>query len=88
MSDNLVLDMLRAIRGDLGEIKADIREIKERISVLEGGYATTPRRSHGRRCRAHQAAPGTELGSRMSATTVRAAAERDSYLHRRAGRRD
>ena len=32
--------MLRAIRGDLGEIKADIREIKEKISVLEGGYAS------------------------------------------------
>ena len=44
MSDNLVLDMLRAIRGDLGEIKADIREIKERISVLEGGYASLSRR--------------------------------------------
>ena len=44
MSDNLVLDMLRAIRGDLGEIKADIREIKERISELEGGYASHSRR--------------------------------------------
>jgi hypothetical protein len=43
MSDaqpNLVLDLLRAMRGDLGEIKADLVEIKQRVGLLEGQYAT------------------------------------------------
>lgn len=47
MSDgpaNLVLDMLRAIRGDLAELKADFLEVKERLGLLEGQYASMYRR--------------------------------------------
>jgi len=47
MSDdpnNLVLNLLRAIRGDIADIKADMREIKERIGFLEGQYANVSRR--------------------------------------------
>jgi len=44
MSDNLVLDLLRAIRGDIGELRADTIEIKERLGMLEGGYASLSRR--------------------------------------------
>jgi predicted nuclease with TOPRIM domain len=44
MSDNLVLDHLRAIRGDLGELKADMREVKERLGILETQYASVSRR--------------------------------------------
>ena len=39
-SDNLVLQMLRAIRGDLSEVKADLVEIKQRVGLLEGQYAS------------------------------------------------
>jgi hypothetical protein len=42
--DSLVLTMLRAIRGDVGQIKGDITEIKERIGFLEGSYASLSRR--------------------------------------------
>ena len=38
--DNLVLQMLRAIRGDLSEVKADLVEIKQRVGLLEGQYAS------------------------------------------------
>jgi predicted nuclease with TOPRIM domain len=44
MSDNLVLDLLRAIRGDIAEIKADVVELKERIGLLEGATASVSRR--------------------------------------------
>lgn len=44
MSDNLVLELLRAIRGDIGEIKTDIVEIKERLGLLEGLYGSLSRR--------------------------------------------
>lgn len=44
MSDDLVLVMLRAIRGDIGEIKTDIGEIKERLGILETQYASVSRR--------------------------------------------
>jgi hypothetical protein len=36
---DLVLEHLRAIRSDVGEIKADLIEIKQRIGFLEGQYA-------------------------------------------------
>jgi hypothetical protein len=36
---NLVIEHLRAIRGDLAEFKADIIEIKTRIGHMEGLYA-------------------------------------------------
>jgi hypothetical protein len=35
MSDNLVLEHLRAIRADLTEMKLDIRCIKHRLTALE-----------------------------------------------------
>jgi hypothetical protein len=44
MSDNLVLEPLRAIRGDIAEIKADMVEVKERLGLLEGQYASLSRR--------------------------------------------
>ena len=44
MSDNLVLDLLRAIRSDTGEMKADIIEIKERLGLLEAQYSSISRR--------------------------------------------
>ncbi len=42
--DNMVLTLLRAIRGDVAQIKGDIIEIKERIGFLEGSYASLSRR--------------------------------------------
>lgn len=44
MSDKLVLDLLRAIRGDITEIKTDIVELKERVGLLEGATASVSRR--------------------------------------------
>jgi predicted nuclease with TOPRIM domain len=44
MTDNLVLDLLRAIRGDITEIKTDVVELKERIGLLEGTAASVSRR--------------------------------------------
>jgi len=41
---NLVLGLLRAIRADVGHIKGDVIEIKERLGLLEGGYASLSRR--------------------------------------------
>jgi hypothetical protein len=41
---NLILNLLRAIRGDIGQIKRDIIEIKERLGFLEGVYASLSRR--------------------------------------------
>jgi hypothetical protein len=38
-AENLVLDRLRAIRGDIGEIKTDLIEIKQRLGFLGGRYA-------------------------------------------------
>ena len=44
MSDNLVLELLRAIRGDIGEMKTDTIEIKERLGLIESQYASLSRR--------------------------------------------
>jgi hypothetical protein len=47
MSDsqpNLVLDLLRAMRGDLREIKADLVELKQRVGLLEAQYASLSNR--------------------------------------------
>jgi hypothetical protein len=44
VSDNLVLELLRAIRGDIAEMKTDIIEIKERLGFLEGIYGSLSRR--------------------------------------------
>lgn len=43
-ADNFVLELLRAIRGDIAEIKADTAEIKERVGLLESQYASLSRR--------------------------------------------
>lgn len=37
---DLVLEMLRAIRGDLAEVKTDLTELKQRVGLLEGQYAS------------------------------------------------
>jgi hypothetical protein len=44
MSDSLVLELLRAIRGDISQVKTDMIEVKERFAFLEGGYASLSRR--------------------------------------------
>lgn len=44
VGDNLVLELLRAICGDSGEIKADLVEVKERLGILESQYASLSRR--------------------------------------------
>ena len=41
---NIVLDQLRAIRGDIAGLKADNREIVERLGHLEGQYASLSHR--------------------------------------------
>ena len=43
-SDNIVLQHLRRIRDDLVGLKADTVEIKERLGLLEGGFAWISRR--------------------------------------------
>jgi hypothetical protein len=42
--DNLILPLLRAVRGDVSHIKGDIIEIKERLGFLEGTYGSLSRR--------------------------------------------
>jgi hypothetical protein len=38
-TDNLVLELLRAIRGDLADIKTDMHEFKERLGPVENQMA-------------------------------------------------
>ena len=40
----LAMDRIRGIRADLGTIKDDVRELKNRITNLEGGQATIMQR--------------------------------------------
>jgi hypothetical protein len=43
MSDqraDLILEVLRVIRGDIGEIKADLVEVKQHLGLLEAQYAS------------------------------------------------
>jgi len=42
--ENLVLEHLPAIRGDLAGLKTDVIEIKERLGLIEGQYASLSRR--------------------------------------------
>ena len=35
MNDNIVFDHLRAIRADITDLKADMREVKQRLTLLE-----------------------------------------------------
>ncbi|WP_137181200.1 hypothetical protein [Roseomonas sp. AR75] len=47
MSDSradLILELLRAIRAEQGEIRADLAEVKERLGILESQYASLSRR--------------------------------------------
>jgi septation ring formation regulator EzrA len=44
MSDDLVLTLLRRIREDISEIKMNVVEVKERLGLLEGQYASVSRR--------------------------------------------
>ena len=47
MSDergDLIMSLLRAIRADTSEIKADISEIRRRVGLVEMGYATMQQR--------------------------------------------
>jgi hypothetical protein len=48
MSDNLVLELLRAIRNDISVFKAEVRgdmvEVKERLGFLGQQYASISRR--------------------------------------------
>ena len=37
--NNLVLEHLRAIRTDLGEVREDMREVKQRLTSLEVSIA-------------------------------------------------
>ncbi|MEI2771451.1 MAG: hypothetical protein V9G98_12160 [Candidatus Competibacter sp.] len=37
--ENLILEHLRAIRSDIGGIKDDVREIKQRLTSLEAAVA-------------------------------------------------
>jgi predicted nuclease with TOPRIM domain len=39
-----MLDMLRAIRAELGEVRSDLAEVKERLGILEVQYASLSRR--------------------------------------------
>jgi hypothetical protein len=43
-----MLTLLRAIRGDIGEIKADMREVKQRLTLLEiqVGHVASTEQSH------------------------------------------
>ena len=42
--DSLILALLRRIDTSQGEMRQDIREIKERLGFLEGSYASLSRR--------------------------------------------
>jgi predicted nuclease with TOPRIM domain len=47
MSDSradLMLELLRAIRAEQAEIRADLIEVKERLGILEAQYASLSRR--------------------------------------------
>lgn len=38
--ENIIIEHLRAIRADMGTVKEDIRELKNRLANLEAGQAT------------------------------------------------
>ena len=42
--DSLVCNLLRAIRSDIAEAKADLVEVKERLGILGSHYASLSRR--------------------------------------------
>jgi len=42
--ENLILEDLRTMRTDITEMKTDTIEVKERLGLLEGQYASLSRR--------------------------------------------
>ena len=42
--EDLVLMLLRGIREDVAQVRGDTAEIKERLGLLEAGYASVSRR--------------------------------------------
>ena len=42
--EDLVLVLLRGIRDDVSQIKGAMAEVKERLGLLEAGYASVSRR--------------------------------------------
>ena len=42
--ENLALEHLRAIRGDLAGLRTDMVEVKERLGLIESQYASLSRR--------------------------------------------
>jgi hypothetical protein len=44
LSEDLVLILLRGIRDDISAIRGDVAEVKERLGLLEAGYASVSRR--------------------------------------------
>lgn len=43
-TDIIVLEHLRALRGDMADMKDDIAEVKERLGLIEVQYASLSRR--------------------------------------------
>ena len=43
MSDDVVLGLLRAIRGDVADLRGDMVEVKERLGLLRGQCASLSR---------------------------------------------
>ncbi len=44
MSESIVLELSRAIRGDIASLKADVGELKERVGLLAGQVSLLSRR--------------------------------------------
>ena len=44
MSHNIVLELLRAVRGDVAELRSDVVEVNDRLGLLEGQCASLSRR--------------------------------------------
>ena len=44
MTEEPMLNLMRAIRGDIAGLKADMVEIKQRLGALEAGQASLQRR--------------------------------------------
>jgi len=68
MSDNLVLEPLRAIRGDMAQLQTDMAEVKERLGFLAAGYALLSRRVD--RLFRHRGADQAPAGHRGRSSTV------------------
>lgn len=47
MSDNLVLELLRAMRSDLTTVREDMREVKLRLTALETAVGNLAKQGSG-----------------------------------------